>query len=59
MLNEDWGEPLNLYDGFISDINDILIAWGLEPLPIDPDSAAAQAPEQVSVFPEGFWEETF
>ena len=36
VLNDEWGEPINLIDGLIKEINFLLEQWGLEKIPVDP-----------------------
>ena len=33
VLNEEWGEPLNLYDGMVNEINQVLEFYDVEPIP--------------------------
>lgn len=42
MINEEWGEPLDLVNGIINEINQILIYFGEPPLDIE-----VQEPEQI------------
>ena len=35
VLNDEWGEPVDLYSGIILELNFFLEQWGLEKIPID------------------------
>jgi hypothetical protein len=36
VLNNEWGEPIDLVNGLIKEINFFLELWGLEKIPVDP-----------------------
>jgi hypothetical protein len=48
VLNDEWGEPINLIDGLVKEINFLLEQWGLEKIPVDPEVEARYKAEEGS-----------
>lgn len=54
VLNEEWGEPLNIYDGTIREINQILVEYGLDPIPVEQVDGGNAVYEQDTGIPQDF-----
>lgn len=51
-MNDEWGDPIDFYHGFIRELNLILISLDIEPITDDVPSAEAVAEEKVEELDE-------
>ena len=48
VLNDEWGEPIDFYNGVVKELNFLFEQWGLEKIPVDPEVEARYAQTEES-----------